>query len=85
MMSPARFAEILELLDWSERGLARRLDRADGTVRQWRNGRARVPEAVSDWLETLVAFHAKHPAPLLGERLRPGPAPNRRKAQRVAA
>jgi hypothetical protein len=62
-MTPTRFRECLDAIDWSQRGIARHLDRQEGTVRQWARGSVRIPEDVADWLETLTTFHEAHPAP----------------------
>mgnify|MGYP002363188029 CR=1 FL=1 len=62
-MTTGRLRECLDLLGWTQRGLARMLDRPEGTVRQWARGAVTVPDDVAAWLDTLARFHAKHPAP----------------------
>lgn len=62
-MTPARLAECLALLRWSQRGLAAALGRPEATVRQWLAGKVRVPEPVGAWLETLAEAHARNPPP----------------------
>jgi plasmid maintenance system antidote protein VapI len=62
-MTPARLSEALALLRWSQRGLAASLGRPEATVRQWLNGKTRVPDAVAAWLETLARCHAENPPP----------------------
>lgn len=62
-MTPTRLRECLTALDWSQRGLARLLDRSEGHVRQWARGVAPVPPHVAAWLETLTAAHEANPPP----------------------
>ncbi|MGD0110155.1 MAG: nuclease [Rhodopila sp.] len=62
-MTPTRLRECLAALDWSQRGIARRLNRQEGTVRQWARGAVEIPDPIADWLETLARFHEAHPAP----------------------
>jgi hypothetical protein len=63
-MTPREFRICLELLAWSQRGLARQLGFDDRTVRRWASGQNEIPSNIAHWLATLAAFHAKHPAPL---------------------
>lgn len=63
-MTPTRFRMCLQALDWSQRGVARTLDRQEGTVRQWARGVVQVPDDVAAWLETLTAFHEQNPPPV---------------------
>jgi DNA-binding transcriptional regulator YiaG len=62
-MTPTRFRECLQSLDWSQRGVARILGRHEGTVRQWARGTVQIPEDVAAWLETLAVCHNANPAP----------------------
>ncbi|WP_419900760.1 nuclease [Roseomonas sp. USHLN139] len=62
-MTPDRFRECLALLDWTQRGLARQLERHEGTVRQWARGTVRIPDDVEAWLEVRATHAAKYPAP----------------------
>jgi plasmid maintenance system antidote protein VapI len=62
-MSPTRFRECLDSLEWSQRGVARVLDRHEGTVRQWARGAVQIPADVAAWLETLAQHHERHPPP----------------------
>jgi plasmid maintenance system antidote protein VapI len=62
-MKPERFQECLDMLDWTQRGIAKRLDRPHGTIKQWLQGKVRIPSDVDIWLETLVGFHERHPPP----------------------
>lgn len=50
-MTPTRFREILAALEWTQRGLARILDRPEGLVRQWARGARPIPGDVATWLE----------------------------------
>jgi hypothetical protein len=65
-MTPPEFRICLELLAWSQRGLARMLNLDDRSVRRWASGQNDIPDDIAHWLATLAAFHAKHPAPLKG-------------------
>jgi DNA-binding transcriptional regulator YiaG len=67
-MTPTRLRECLDALVWTQRGLARTLDRQEGTVRQWARGAVQIPGDVAAWLETLAAFHEQNPAPLARSR-----------------
>jgi hypothetical protein len=62
-MTPTHFRECLTLLDWTQRGLARQLGYAEGTVRQWARGALPIPVAVSNWLEDRAAAAYATPAP----------------------
>lgn len=62
-MSPTRLRECLEALEWTQRGLARVLDRQEGTVRQWARGVVQIPDDVAAWLERLERCHARNPPP----------------------
>jgi DNA-binding transcriptional regulator YiaG len=62
-MTPTRLRECLDALEWTQRGLARTLQKQEGTVRQWARGQVRIPEDVAAWLEILASFHARHPPP----------------------
>ena len=63
-MTPSEFRICLDMLAWSQRGLAKLLDLDDRLVRRWASGANEVPEDVAGWLATLAAFHVKHPSPL---------------------
>ena len=62
-MTPTRLRECLTALDWTQRGLARLLERQEGTVRQWARGVVQIPDDVAAWLEKLAQFHERNPAP----------------------
>ena len=64
-MTPTRFRECLALLRWSQRGLAEALNRDEGLVRMMARGTRPIPDDLGEWLETLAAVHAAHPAPEL--------------------
>jgi transcriptional regulator with XRE-family HTH domain len=57
-MSPARFAECLETIGWTKRGLARRLQVGQAAVRQIASGRHEIQDEFGAWLEGLAAAHA---------------------------
>ena len=63
-MTPTRIRECLTALDWTQRGLARLLDRQEGTVRQWARGVVQVPEDVARWLEVRATHAERHPPPV---------------------
>ncbi len=62
-MTPTRLRECLVALDWTQRGVARLLERPEGTVRQWARGTVQVPSDVASWLETLTKCHEENPPP----------------------
>jgi hypothetical protein len=72
MMTPPELRLCLDLLAWSQRGLARMLGLDDRTVRRWASGQNEIPDNIARWLATLAAFHAKHPRPLKGGIAHPG-------------
>ena len=61
-MTPTHFRECLTLLDWTQRGLARQLGYAEGTVRLWARGALPIPDQVADWL-VARADHAEATPP----------------------
>lgn len=63
-MTPERFRECLTLMNWSQRGFASMVDRAEGTVRQWARGKVTIPADVAAWLEKAAAFMAANPVPV---------------------
>ena len=65
-MTPTRLRECIAALDWTQRGLARLLNRQEGTVRQWARGAVQIPEDVAIWLERRTAHAAKWPPPVRG-------------------
>lgn len=67
-MTPTRLRECIEALGWTQRGLARVLERQEGTVRQWARGAVQIPADVADWLERLTRFHERNPPPIKNTR-----------------
>jgi hypothetical protein len=61
MMSPAELADILDLLEWSNRHLAKRLSYSEGQVRRWRNELQPVPDEVAAWLRECADIRRAHP------------------------
>jgi hypothetical protein len=57
-MTPARFAECLDTIGWTKRGLARRLGVGQAAMRQLANGRHEIRDDFAAWLEGLAAVHA---------------------------
>ncbi len=62
-MSSHRLLVCLAALGWTLRELVRRLGCHRTTAMRWASGQSPVPDDVATWLETLVEFHARHPAP----------------------
>lgn len=62
-MTPTDFRAALAVLDWTQRGLARQLDRAEGTVRQWARGALPVPADVAAWLRARAEHAEATPPP----------------------
>jgi hypothetical protein len=62
-MTPTHFRQCLTLLDWTQRGLARQLGYAEGTVRQWARGALPIPAQVADWLAARADHAEATPAP----------------------
>jgi transcriptional regulator with XRE-family HTH domain len=71
-LTPARLRECLEILDWSQRSLALRLDVNERQVRRWASGSGRMPQPVADWLEFLARVHDRHPPPQRTKRTEAG-------------
>ena len=63
-MTPTRLRECLALLHWTQRGLARTLNRHEGTVRQWARGVVAIPVDVADWLDDAANWHERNPPPI---------------------
>ena len=61
-MTKERLAHCLEVLGWSQRELAAKLDIDPKTVQRWARG-ARIDREVAVWLEGLVTAHMSLPAP----------------------
>jgi ribosome-binding protein aMBF1 (putative translation factor) len=61
-MTPDQFRACLDLIGWSQRGLAARLQMDERQVRRWAAG-ADIPRPIAAWLEDLALFHERHPAP----------------------
>jgi len=62
-MTPTHFRQCLTLLDWTQRGLARQLGYAEGTVRQWARGALPIPVAVANWLVARADLAEATPPP----------------------
>jgi plasmid maintenance system antidote protein VapI len=62
-MTPARLAECLDLLRWSQRGLAAAIGYDDRLIRRWIAGRRPIPVHVAAWLERAAGWHAENPPP----------------------
>lgn len=63
-MTPAnRLRAALDAIRWSGHLLGRLLRVDERTVRRWLAGQYPVPDDVLAWLETLAAFHQRHPPP----------------------
>lgn len=62
-MTAARFIALRAFLRWNRRELGEHLGRSEATLRQWESGVTRIPADVDDWLEALVSWLARNPAP----------------------
>lgn len=62
-MTPTRFRECCAQMDWAYRHLGRRLGRSEGNIRQWARGDVAIPPEVDSWLESVVSWVEKNPAP----------------------
>ena len=62
-MTPDRLRACLAALHWTQRGLARILNRPEGTVRQWARGAVRIPPDVAEWLEQVASLIQSAPPP----------------------
>ena len=63
-MTPERRRECLNQLRWSQRSLTAIFPYDDRTIRRWFTD-TDAPADVDQWLETLAAFHAAHPPPVI--------------------
>ena len=68
-MTPTRFRECLDLLGWTQRGLAAYLDAPEGIIRSMARGTAPIPDELATWLEKRAQHAAATPPPTF---LRPG-------------
>jgi ribosome-binding protein aMBF1 (putative translation factor) len=62
-MTPDAFRAALDMIGWSQRGLADHLACDDRMVRRWASGEMTVPEPIGRWLARLAKAHAAAPAP----------------------
>lgn len=62
-MNMAELREILTVMRWSQRELARIVGISEGVVRKWARGAAPVPEYVGKWLRTVSAPIKERPFP----------------------
>ena len=62
-MTPDRLRAVLDILRWSQRGLADALACDDRLVRRWASGDASVPPDIATWLEALAEAHERLPVP----------------------
>ena len=69
-MTPTELRSYLFVLRWTQRGLARALNRQESTVRQWARGVTRIPDDVERWLDGRLHHALRFPAPI---RSRPTP------------
>jgi len=69
-MTPDRFRKCLDVLGWSQRGVADTLGCADSLTRGWARGKGTIPADVAAWLEDR-ARHAEATPPPQDWRRRP--------------
>jgi transcriptional regulator with XRE-family HTH domain len=55
-MTPDRFRECVDVLQWSQRQLAEVIGVDDRTVRRWAAGATPIPGRVAKWLDRIVTF-----------------------------
>ena len=53
-MTPPEFRICLELLAWSQRGLARLLGLDDRTVRRWASGQNEIPDVMNQTMNVVT-------------------------------
>jgi DNA-binding transcriptional regulator YdaS (Cro superfamily) len=63
-MTPTRLRQCLDVLGWTQRGLARLLDRQEGTIRQWARGAVQIPDDVARWIEVRSRHAERTPPPV---------------------
>jgi ribosome-binding protein aMBF1 (putative translation factor) len=63
-MTPDRLRECIGLLYWSQKQLARILNRDERGVRRWFSGQNAVDPPVAEWLETWGRFAEANPPPV---------------------
>jgi DNA-binding transcriptional regulator YiaG len=61
-VTPDRFRECLDALNWTQPQLAAVLDMGDRQVRRWAAGDP-MPEHIAAWLEKLAQFAEANPPP----------------------
>ena len=66
-MTTDHFRECLDLIGWTQRGLAARLKMDERQVRRWAAG-AEIPDNIATWLERLGRFHQQNPPPARAHR-----------------
>jgi hypothetical protein len=62
-MTPARLAECIAILGWTQRETGRQLSRQEAAIRQYLTGKVRIPDADAAWIERLARFRERHPPP----------------------
>jgi DNA-binding transcriptional regulator YiaG len=62
-MTPERFRQSLELLEFSPRDFAAWVNANDRMVRRWASGAATIPDDMSQWLEGLARYLEVNPRP----------------------
>jgi hypothetical protein len=62
-MTPDRFRECLDLLNWSGRSLAALLQVDERQVRRWASGDYAIPQQIADWLDRMGRLHEANPPP----------------------
>lgn len=62
-MTPDRFRRRLEAFHWSHRDIADILGLDDRTTRRWASGAYPIPPDVAVWLEGLMTWLHRNPAP----------------------
>jgi hypothetical protein len=62
-MTPERFSEVMDTINWTLQQLSAVADRDYRLVRGWMSGRTAIPQDIAVWLEKLAAAHEANPPP----------------------
>jgi len=62
-VTPARIAECIAILGWTQREAGRQLSRQEAAIRQYLAGKVKIPDADAAWIERLARFRERNPPP----------------------
>lgn len=63
-MSPERFRQCLEILNWTPHSISEHLGWSDRTGGYWASGMMRIPPNVGRWLEIRAKHALRYPPPM---------------------